>query len=119
MGRRMTRPAPAPLRWIDILRDGLSVREEQKAMIDNGVCTSKYTLRTFLPRSLFEQFRRIGNVYFLAMCTLALFVSPLAPFSTLIALILVLGVGMIKDAAEDRKRHRSDNRVRQASYCRE
>jgi len=87
-------------------------------MADNGVVTSKYNLLTFLPRSLFEQFRRIANIYFLVISVLmmlgwytSLYTSSLNPFSTLIPLILVLGVTMIKDGVEDLKRHRSDNRV--------
>jgi phospholipid-translocating ATPase len=31
--------------------------------ISNQVITSKYTLITFLPRNLLEQFRRVANVY--------------------------------------------------------
>ena len=115
----MTRPAPAPFRTIDIIRDGVTPGEEQNSMADNSVVTSKYNAVTFIPRSLFEQFRRIANVYFLVITVLmmlgtytSLFVSPLAPFSTLVPLILVLGVTMIKDGAEDLKRHRSDKRVR-------
>lgn len=120
MGGMMTKPAPAPFRTIDIIRDGVTVREEQKAMADNSVVTSKYNPITFIPRSLFEQFRRLANVYFLVISVLmtlgtytTLFVSPLAPFSTLIPLLLVIGVTMIKDGAEDLKRHRSDNKVKQ------
>ena len=102
-----------------MLREGLSVGEEQRAMADNGVITSKYTWLTFVPKSLFEQFRRLANVYFLVISGLMmigkytpLFSSSLNPYSTLIPLILVLGVTMIKDGAEDMKRHRSDKRVR-------
>ncbi len=32
---------------------------------DNEVTSSKYTLWNFLPKNLFEQFRRIANFYFL------------------------------------------------------
>ena len=32
----------------------------------NSIATTRYTLLSFLPKSLFEQFRRIANVYFLA-----------------------------------------------------
>lgn len=32
---------------------------------NNSVRTTKYTLLTFLPKNLFEQFRRIANFYFL------------------------------------------------------
>lgn len=31
----------------------------------NQIVTSKYTLWNFLPKNLFEQFRRIANIYFL------------------------------------------------------
>lgn len=123
MGGIMTKPAPAPFRTIDIIRDGVTPGQEQSTMADNSVVTSKYNAVTFIPRSLFEQFRRIANVYFLVITVLmmlgtytSLFVSPLAPFSTLVPLILVLGVTMIKDGAEDLKRHRSDKRVREYKY---
>lgn len=118
MGAILTRPAPATFRKIDIIREGLMPGQEQSAMADNSVVTSKYNVITFIPRSLFEQFRRIANIYFLVISVLmmlgtytTLFTSPLTPFSTLIPLILVLGVTMIKDGAEDLKRHRSDKRV--------
>lgn len=32
---------------------------------DNYICTSKYTLISFLPKNLFEQFHRLANIYFL------------------------------------------------------
>lgn len=118
MGGIMTRPEVKPFRTIDILREGVTAGPEQSAMADNSVVTSKYNLVTFVPKSLFEQFRRIANIYFLVISVLMmlgwytdLFESPLAPFSTLIPLILVLGVTMVKDGAEDLKRHRSDKRV--------
>jgi len=34
---------------------------------NNGVKNSKYTVLNFVPRALFEQFRRLANVYFLLM----------------------------------------------------
>jgi hypothetical protein len=39
----------------------------QRAFCDNSVTNSKYTIITFIPRALFEQFRRLANIYFLAM----------------------------------------------------
>ncbi|KAG0484211.1 hypothetical protein HPP92_008290, partial [Vanilla planifolia] len=45
----------------------------------NYVSTTKYTLATFLPKSLFEQFRRVANFYFLVTGCLAF--TPLAPYS--------------------------------------
>ncbi|CAM9272870.1 unnamed protein product [Laminaria digitata] len=114
----MTRPEVQPFRTITILREGVSADAEQCLMANNSVVTSKYNLITFVPRSLFEQFRRIANVYFLVISVLMmlgtyteLFSSPLKPYSTIVPLVLVLMVTMVKDGAEDLKRHRSDKRV--------
>ena len=50
---------------------------------DNSVRLTKYTPFTFLPKSLFEQFRRVANFYFLvtALVTGILAFTPLAPYS--------------------------------------
>ena len=34
---------------------------------DNEIISSKYTIWNFLPKNLFEQFRRIANFYFLCV----------------------------------------------------
>ncbi|KAF8880731.1 hypothetical protein CPB85DRAFT_1442956 [Mucidula mucida] len=39
----------------------------------NQVVTSKYTILTFLPRNLMEQFRRIANIFFLGLAILQFF----------------------------------------------
>lgn len=79
------------------------------------ITTTKYTLLTWLPLSLFEQFRRIANVYFLLISILmaigtyapSVFQSPLEPFSTLGTLIFVLLVTSLKEGYEDYKRKMS------------
>jgi len=38
----------------------------------NQVISSKYTIITFLPRNLLEQFRRIANMYVSTACTASL-----------------------------------------------
>ena len=89
------------------------------AFCNNLVTTSKYTLWSFVPRSIFEQFRRVANVYFLGISILMIigtyaptvFASPLLPFSTIGPLILVLVITMAKEGAEDLKRHRSDKEI--------
>ncbi|XP_068636564.1 putative phospholipid-transporting ATPase 9 [Aristolochia californica] len=79
---------------------------------DNYVSTTKYTLATFIPKSLFEQFRRVANIYFLAAGLLAL--TPLAPYtavSALLPLAVVIGVSMAKEAVEDWRRKKQDVKV--------
>jgi phospholipid-translocating ATPase len=38
--------------------------------VRNKVRTSKYTIFTFIPKNLYEQFRRVANLYFLALVVL-------------------------------------------------
>ncbi|KAK4373291.1 hypothetical protein RND71_008675 [Anisodus tanguticus] len=44
----------------------------------NYVSTTKYSAATFLPKSLFEQFRRVANFYFLVVAVLSF--TPLTPY---------------------------------------
>lgn len=95
------------------------INEPNEQFGDNTIRTSKYTALSFIPRSLFEQFRRTANVYFLVISLFMIvgtyapqvFQSPLQPYSTLGPLILVLAISMIKEAIEDWKRHVSDREV--------
>ncbi|KAK1326559.1 putative phospholipid-transporting ATPase 9 [Acorus calamus] len=75
----------------------------------NYVSTTKYTLATFLPKSLFEQFRRAANIYFLVVGCLSF--TPLAPYSpvsSILPLILVIGATMAKEGLEDWRRNQQD-----------
>lgn len=77
----------------------------------NRTCTSKYTILSFLPVNLYEQFRRIANFYFLLTLIFAFIFkssSPISPNSWLLSLIFVVVVTMVKQAYEDFLRHRSD-----------
>lgn len=79
---------------------------------DNYVRTTKYTLATFLPKSLFEQFRRVANFFFLVTGILAF--TPLAPYSAISAivpLIIIVGGTMVKEAVEDWRRRKQDIEV--------
>lgn len=71
----------------------------------NYVSTTKYNLATFLPKSLFEQFRRVANFYFLVSACLTF--TPIAPYSAgsaVLPLIVVIGATMAKEAVEDWRR---------------
>ncbi|KAK4384521.1 Phospholipid-transporting ATPase 1, partial [Sesamum angolense] len=76
----------------------------------NSIRTSKYSVLTFLPRNLFEQFHRIAYIYFLVIAILNQ-LPQLAVFgreASILPLAFVLFVTAIKDAYEDYRRHRSD-----------
>ncbi|XP_068302764.1 probable phospholipid-transporting ATPase 8 [Pyrus communis] len=75
----------------------------------NYVSTTKYTAANFIPKSLFEQFRRVANIYFLVVACVSF--SPLAPFkavSVLAPLLVVIGATMAKEAVEDWRRRKQD-----------
>ncbi|XP_031276824.1 putative phospholipid-transporting ATPase 9 [Pistacia vera] len=79
---------------------------------DNYVRTTKYTLATFLPRSIFEQFRRVANLYFL-LCAILSF-TPLSPYSAVsnvLPLVVVIGATMGKEILEDWRRKKQDIEV--------
>ncbi|GJJ13717.1 hypothetical protein Clacol_007973 [Clathrus columnatus] len=79
----------------------------------NQIVTSKYTVITFLPRNLLEQFRRVANIFFLVIDILQFFsqFSTVSPGLVVTPLILVLGITAAKDGYEDIKRHQGDRRV--------
>ncbi|XVE67921.1 hypothetical protein DITRI_Ditri09bG0026600 [Diplodiscus trichospermus] len=75
----------------------------------NYVSTAKYTVANFIPKSLFEQFRRVANIYFLVVACVSF--TSLAPYSApsiLVPLIVVIGGTMAKEGVEDWKRRQQD-----------
>ncbi|KAL6960593.1 putative phospholipid-transporting ATPase 8 [Sarracenia purpurea var. burkii] len=75
----------------------------------NYVSTTKYTVANFIPKALFEQFRRVANIYFLIVACVSF--SPLAPYSAisvLVPLVTVIGATMVKEAVEDWRRRKQD-----------
>ncbi|EDO40789.1 predicted protein [Nematostella vectensis] len=80
---------------------------------DNKIKTTKYTIWSFIPKNLFEQFHRFANIYFLFIVGLN-WVPAINAFGKEIAmlpLIFVLAVTAVKDLFEDRRRYNSDKKV--------
>ena len=89
------------------------------AYLTNRIRTTKYTLLSFIPRNLFEQFHRFANLYFLFIVLLN-WVPAINAFGkeiSMIPVILVLIVTAVKDLFEDRRRYSSDKKVNNSS-CR-
>ncbi|TYJ05760.1 hypothetical protein E1A91_A12G186000v1 [Gossypium mustelinum] len=79
---------------------------------DNYVSTTKYTIATFLPKSLFEQFRRVANFFFLVTGILSFTaIAPYSALSAIVPLIIVIGATMIKEGVEDWRRQQQDIEV--------
>jgi phospholipid-transporting ATPase len=103
------------------------------------VTTAKYTVLTFLPKNLLEQFSRLANCYFLviagvrncppstalsldaldsldsldSLCKLQQIdgISPTGRWTTLVPLSLVLTMSAIKEIVEDFYRHKDDRKT--------
>lgn len=72
---------------------------------NNYVSTTKYNFVTFLPKGLFEQFRRVANLYFLLAAAFSLTsLAPFTPTSLIAPLVFVVGISMLKEAMEDWRR---------------
>ena len=87
--------------------------EINKGFSNNTVKTTKYNLLTFLPFSLFIQFRRVSNIYFLITAILQSIpqISPLQSYQAIAPLVFVLGVSMIREGIEEYLRYRSDREI--------
>lgn len=86
---------------------------KSRSYYSNQNVTSKYTIFTFIPRNLLEQFRRVANCFFLFINILQFFpqFSTINPGLVMLPLIVVLAITAAKDGYEDIKRHQADKRV--------
>ena len=80
---------------------------------NNKISTAKYNIVSFLPKFLFEQFRRYANVFFLFIALLQQIpnVSPTGRYTTALPLLLILLVSAVKEFIEDLKRHKADGEI--------
>ncbi|KAF5313608.1 hypothetical protein D9611_010219 [Ephemerocybe angulata] len=98
-----------PLSAMEIDHDG----EPTVSYARNKVRTTKYTLLTFVPKNLYEQFRRVANLFFLTLVILQLFTVFGAPSGAIaiLPLAFILTVTAIKDGIEDYRRGVLDEEV--------
>jgi len=83
---------------------------EEQDFCGNDVSTTKYSLLSFVPKNLWEQFQRVANLYFLLISLVQIFsnASPTGKYNTFLTLVVVLMVSGGKEAYEDWKRHKAD-----------
>ena len=90
----------------------------------NEISTAKYNFVTFLPKFLFEQFRRYANCFFLSIGLLQQIpdISPTGRWVTLIPFLIIELVTALKEIFEDLQRHRQDDKTNSALalvFCKE
>uniref|UniRef100_A0A4W3HDT4 Phospholipid-transporting ATPase n=1 Tax=Callorhinchus milii TaxID=7868 RepID=A0A4W3HDT4_CALMI len=84
-----------------------------KCFATNAIKTTKYSLWSFIPKNLFQQFHRSANVYFVMIDILNFvpFVSAFQPTFSLVPLSIIVSVTAVKDAWEDFRRYQSDKEI--------
>ncbi|CAL1588546.1 unnamed protein product [Knipowitschia caucasica] len=86
----------------------------QQRYPDNRITSSKYTFWNFVPKNMFEQFRRVANFYFLIIFLVQLIIdTPTSPVTSGLPLFFVITVTAIKQGYEDWLRHKADNSINQ------
>ncbi|KAG6839959.1 hypothetical protein C0991_010024 [Blastosporella zonata] len=100
----------SPLSAMEVDQKGEPVVRYQR----NKVRTTKYTPLTFVPKNLYEQFRRIANLFFLSLVVLQLFPvfgAASGGVISFVPLAFILAVTAIKDGIEDYRRGNLDEEV--------
>lgn len=95
------------------IKIGVGLNEKKpKNVQTNKIKSNKYSILTFIPQNLLEQFRRIANFYFLCMSAISLSIdSPVSPLTSIAPLFFVISVTMVKQGYEDYLRYRTDRIV--------
>ena len=84
----------------------------------NEIWTTKYSIFSFLPKVIYEQFRKFTSFYFLLVCIISFVpsISPINPWSSVSGLLFILSVSMIREAVEDFFRLRADLRANRRHF---
>uniref|UniRef100_A0A8B9FGU3 Phospholipid-transporting ATPase n=1 Tax=Amazona collaria TaxID=241587 RepID=A0A8B9FGU3_9PSIT len=79
----------------------------------NKIKTTKYTILTFLPKNIYEQFHRFANIYFvvIALLNFVPIVNAFQPEVSMIPICVIMAITAIKDAWEDFRRFKLDKEI--------
>ena len=91
------------------LQDDTIVNQPEK-FCDNSVRTTQYTLLTFLPLALFDQYKNPFNIYFLVSMIINMIpaISSVNPVANIAPVIIVLIINLIREAVEDYRKYSND-----------
>ncbi|KAK9764787.1 hypothetical protein K7432_007425 [Basidiobolus ranarum] len=84
----------------------------------NKITNTKYTVLSFLPKNLLEQFSRFMNLYFLLIACLQLnsSLTPVNPLTTWTPLIMIFSISAMKEGLDDYQRYKSDEEFNKRLY---
>ena len=86
--------------------------------VDNRVSNTKYTLLSFVPKNLAEQFSLHINRYFLFIAVLQLFpaLTPVNPITTWAPLAVIFAITAVREAVDDIARWEEDKKANSRLY---
>lgn len=81
--------------------------------VGNKIKTTRYSLLSFIPKNIFEQFHRFANLYFVAIAALNFVpvVNAFEPGVAVIPVCVIMAITAVKDAWEDFRRFKSDKEI--------
>ncbi|KAF9883785.1 hypothetical protein FE257_002815 [Aspergillus nanangensis] len=81
-----------------------------KPYVENWIRSSRYSFWSFFPRQFIAQFTKLANFYFLVIAILQMIpgLSTTGTFTTLIPLLIFVGISMGKEGFDDWRRYRLD-----------
>ena len=110
--------------YVDLNEENISNQDEnniisnQKTLYsDNSIRTCQYTILTFFPLALFNQFKSAFNWFFLIYNIIACIpqLSDLDPLAEVSPFIIVLVFNLIKEAIEDYRKYKNDKKANETS----
>ncbi|KAJ5772949.1 hypothetical protein N7457_007845 [Penicillium paradoxum] len=81
-----------------------------KPYVSNSIRSSRYSLWSFFPRQFFAQFTKVANFYFLIVAILQMIpgLSTTGTYTTIVPLLIFVGISMGKEGFDDWRRYRLD-----------
>jgi magnesium-transporting ATPase (P-type) len=99
---------------------GAKIPPMQYSYPGNKISTTRYNLLTYIPVSLFIQFVRVTNVFYVINAILQTIPSirTNSPLASIIPLAFVVLLGMLREGLADIRRWREDRRTNARLYTR-
>jgi len=89
------------------------IENQKKKYSNNSIRTCQYTLLTFFPLAIFNQFKTAFNWFFLLSIILVCIpqFSDRSPMSEVLPFIVVMIISLVKEAVEDYRKYKNDKKA--------
>ena len=97
----------------EIIDKNKVILNQRKIYSDNSIRTCQYTLLSFLPLAILNQFKTAFNWFFLIYVIIAVnpYLSDLDPIPEVSPFVIVIAINLIKEAVEDYRKYSNDKKA--------